>query len=86
MNITKLVVKKGLKNISHYSYDFHMFTAIIHHFEGLFGSNDQLPVSLLAQLVERCTGHRFKFRTGLMFSTTSSVVFIAARIDSIKGS
>ena len=39
MNITKLVVKKGLKNISHYSYDFHMFTAIIHHFEGLFGSN-----------------------------------------------
>ena len=40
MNITKLVVKKGLKNISHYSYDLHMFTAIIHHFEGLFGSNN----------------------------------------------
>ena len=47
---------------------------------------DQLPVSLLAQLVEHCTGHRFEFRTGLMFSTTSSVVLIAARIDSIKGS
>ena len=22
-----------------HTYDFHMFTAIIHHFEGLFGSN-----------------------------------------------
>ena len=29
----------------------------IHHFMGLFGTNtDQLPVGLLAQLVEHCTG------------------------------
>ena len=37
-----------------YTYDFHMFIAIIHHFEGLFESTI-IPVGLLAQLVERCT-------------------------------
>ena len=36
-------------------YDFHMFIAIIHHFEGLFACNIIL-VGMLAQLVERCTG------------------------------
>ena len=43
--------------------------------------NDQLPVGLLAQLVERCTGiGPEKILLGLI-STTSSVVFIAARIS-----
>ena len=47
---------------------------------------DQLPVGLLTQLVERWTSiTEFKSRTRLNFfsgliSTTSSVVFIAARI------
>ena len=34
-------------------YDFHIFPVIIHHLEGLFGSN---IIGLLAQLVEHCTG------------------------------
>ena len=38
-----------------HTYDFHMFIAIIHQYEGLFESNI-FPVGLLAQLVERCTG------------------------------
>ena len=37
-----------------HTYDFHMFIAIIHHFEVLFESNI-IPVGLLAKLVERCT-------------------------------
>ena len=39
-------------------YNFHIFTAIIHHLEGFvwIQHNDQLPTSLLAQLVERSTG------------------------------
>ena len=37
-----------------HTYDFHMFIAIIHQFEGLFESTI-IPVGLLAQLVERCT-------------------------------
>ena len=34
------------------------YSAIIYHFEGSFWiqHNDQLPVDLLAHLVERCTG------------------------------
>ena len=53
--------------------------------------NDQLPVGLLALLVERCTGiaevmvqipYGPEFFSGLI-STTSSVVFITARIDSV---
>ena len=53
--------------------------------------NDQLPVGLLALLVERCTGIaevmgsnpvRAEFFSGLI-STISSVVFITARIDSV---
>ena len=54
--------------------------------------NDQLPVGLLAQLVERCTGiaelwvqipYGPEFFPGII-STTSSVVFIAARISYIR--
>ena len=55
---------------------------------------DQLPVGSLAQLIERCTGvaevmDGFKSRAGLNFfsgliSTTSAVVFIAARIVYIR--
>ena len=41
----------------------------------------QLPVGLLAQLAERCTG--IASFSGLI-STTSSVVFIAARISYIR--
>ena len=39
-------------------YNFHIFTAIIHHLEGFvwIQHNDQIPTSLLAQLVERSTG------------------------------
>ena len=54
--------------------------------------NDQLPVGLLTQLVERCTGiaevrvqipYGPEFFPGII-STTSSVVFIAARISYIR--
>ena len=54
--------------------------------------NDQLPVGLLAQLVERCTGIaevmgsnpvQARIFSGLI-STTSSVVLIAARISYIR--
>ena len=53
--------------------------------------NDQLPVGLLAELVERRyrRGHVFtiphvpEFFSGLI-STTSSIVFIAARISYIR--
>ena len=30
---------KYVSSTAVHTYDFHMFTAIIHHFEGLFGSN-----------------------------------------------
>ena len=37
-------------------YEFHASKIIIHHLDGLFRPNTQLPVGMLAQLVERCTG------------------------------
>ena len=48
-------------------YDFHMFTVIYSPPCGFIWTkhNNQLPVGLLAQFVERCTGHGFKSRTGL---------------------
>ena len=54
--------------------------------------NDQLPVGLLAQLVKRCTGiaeigvqipYGPEFFSGSI-STTSSVVFLAARVSYIR--
>ena len=63
----------------------HIFTVIIQHV-------DQLPIGLLAQLVERCTGIaevmgsnpvRTWIFSGLI-SSTSSVVFIPARIAYIR--
>ena len=54
-------------------YDFHIFTAVyspLHRFIWNQHS-DQLPVGMLAQLVEHCnrnrSGHGFKSRTGLNF-------------------
>ena len=53
-------------------YDFHMFTVIYSPPCGFIWTkhNNQLPVGLLAQFLERCTGiaepgHGFKSRTGL---------------------
>ena len=36
--------------------DFHIFTSIINHFTGLFGTNMMISSQLLAHLVEHCTG------------------------------
>ena len=71
-------------------YDFHIFTTVywsVHRY--IWNQlNDQLPVSLLAQLIEHCTGiaevmvqipYRPEFFSGLLF-TTSQVVFITAKI------
>ena len=35
--------------------DFHIFTSIINHFTGLFGTNMMISSQLLAHLVEHCT-------------------------------
>ena len=73
-------------------YDFHISTVIIHHLDGLFGPNlmtsSWLVSSLGGALHRYRRGHGFKSRTGLNFfsgliSTTSSVVFMAARISYI---
>ena len=73
-----------------FQYDFHIFTVIyspLHRFIW-YQHHAQLPVALLAQLVERCTGvaevmvqiqYRPKFFSGLIF-TTAQVVFITAKI------
>ena len=77
-------------------YDFHISTIIYNRYSSLgwfiwTQHNDQLPVGLLAQLVERRyrRGHVFtiphvpEFFSGLI-STTSWIVFIAARISYIR--
>ena len=62
-------------------YEFHISKIIIHHLDGLFGPN------ILTRALHRYRrGHEFKSRRGLnffqvLFSTTSSVVFLAARIS-----
>ena len=67
-------------------YDFHIFTVIyLPLYRFIWNQhNDQLPVALLAQFVER---HWFKSRTGMNFFgpyfTTVSIVFISAKIASI---
>ena len=50
-------------------YDFHIFLTVFSSLHGFISNHhhDQLPVGLLAQLVERCTGIKFKSRTGLKF-------------------
>ena len=71
-------------------YDFHISTIIIHHLDGLFGPNimtsPQLACSLVGRVLHQyCRGHGFKSHMGQNFffsgliSTTSSVVFIAAK-------
>ena len=76
-------------------YDFHMFTVIYSPPCGFIWTkhNNQLPVGLLAQFLERCTGiaepgHGFKSRTGLnllrsYFHNYLLLVFITARIASL---
>ena len=74
-------------------YDFHIFTAVYSPLHGFIWNqhSDQLPVGLLAQLVEHCTGiaevmgsnpvQAWIF-SGLIF-TTAQVVFITAKITFI---
>ena len=76
-------------------YDFHMFTAIIHHFEGLPRSNIitssqmasqfswQSAAPSIAEVMGSNPVRDLNFFSGLV-STTSSVVFIAARISYIR--
>ena len=46
-----------------HTYDFHKFTAIISPPRSFIWiqHNDQLPVGLLAQLVERCAGNYYNY-------------------------
>ena len=74
-------------------YDFHQFPVITHHLEGLFESNIINSSQLACQLSWQspnwyCRGHGSnpvwpEIFSGLI-STTSSVVFIAARIAYIS--
>ena len=75
-------------------YDFHISTIIIHHLDGLFGPNimtsPQLACSLVGRVLHQyCRGHGFKSHMGQNFffsgliSTTSSVVFIAAKYSCV---
>ena len=75
-------------------YDFHIFPVIIHHLEGLFGSNVMTSSQLACQLNWQSGApvsqrswvqipYRPEFFSGLI-STTRSVVFIAARIVYIR--
>ena len=71
-------------------YDFHIFITVYSPLHGFIWNQhiDQLPVGLLAQLVERCTVlqrswvqilYRPAFFSGLLF-TTIWVVFITAKV------
>ena len=76
-----------------FQYDFNIFTFVYSPLHGFiwYQHNDQLPVGLLAQLVERCTDIAevmgsnpvrawiFFFRS--YFQLLVSVVFLAARIS-----
>ena len=74
--------------------NFHIFTVIYSSLHGFIWNqhNNQLPVGLLAQLVEYCMGiaefYGFKSRTGLKFFsglifTTAQVVFITVKVTFI---
>ena len=75
-------------------YVFHIFLAVYSSLHGFIWKqhNDQLPVGLLAQLVERCTGiaevmgsnpvQAWMFFSGFIF-TTAQVVCIIAKITFI---
>ena len=69
-------------------YDFHIFLTVYSSLHGFIWNqhHDQLPVGLLAQLVERCTGIAEVMGSnpvsGLIF-TTAQVVHIIARITFI---
>ena len=75
-------------------YDFHIFLAVYLSLHGFIWNqhNDQLPIGLLAHLVERCTGiaevmgsnsvQARMFYSGLVF-TNARVVCITARITFI---
>ena len=72
---------------------YHMSTIMTHHLGGLFRPNimtSWLLISFGRALHRFRRGHGFKSRTGLnnffqvLFSTSSSVVFIATRISYIR--
>ena len=75
-------------------YDFHIFTIVYSPLHGFIWNqhDDQLPVGLLAQLVEHCTSiaevmglnpiQAWIFFQALIF-TTAQVVFITAKISFI---
>ena len=75
-------------------YDFHIFTVVYSPLHGFIWNqhDDQLPVGLLAQLVEHCTSiaevmglnpiQAWIFFQALIF-TTAQVVFITAKISFI---
>ena len=77
-----------------FQYDFNIFTFVYSPLHGFiwYQHNDQLPVGLLAQLVERCTDiaevmdsnsvQVWIFLLGLIL-TTAQVVFITAKITFI---
>ena len=76
-------------------YDFHIFLAVYSSLHGFIWNQhkDQLPIGLLAYLVERCTGiaevmgsnsvQAWMFFSGLVFTTGDQVVCITARITFI---
>ena len=67
-------------------YNFHIFTVIYSSFYRFIWNqhNDQLPVGLLAQLVEHCPGVAEVMSSNplqaCIIFTTAQVVFIAAKI------
>ena len=76
MFITARIASIFVSSTAVHIYDFHIFTVIYSPLRGFIyiKRNDQLLVSLLAQLVEHCTGiakvsYGPKFFSGLIFTT-----------------
>ena len=63
-----------------HTYDFHMFIAIIHHFEALFDNPSWLVSSVGRTLHRYRRGHGFKSRTRLNFF---QVLFSTTRFGSV---
>ena len=75
-------------------YDFHISTIIIHHLDGLFGPNIMTSSQLVCQLSWQSSAsvlqrswvqipYRPEFFFSGLISTTSSVVFIAAKYSCV---
>ena len=75
-------------------YDFHISTIIIHHLDGLFGPNIMTSSQLVCQLSWQSSAsvlqrswvqipYRPEFFFSGLISTTSSVVFIAAKYSNV---